>query len=48
MNQPEKARGMIESAQFVLNQLPPDAKYLEATSFTRDEWQSLINEMATW
>lgn len=48
MNQPEKAHGMIQSAQFVLNKLPPDADYLETTSFTREEWQSLINEMASW
>jgi TolA-binding protein len=48
MNQPDRARGMIESAQFVLNQLPVDADYLNTTTFSREEWQTLINDMATW
>lgn len=48
LNEPEKARGTIQEAQFMLGQFPDDVDFLATTNFTREQWQRLVDEMIQW
>lgn len=48
LDRADKARGAIQQAQIALERMPGDADFASATSFSRDEWQNLLNDMSNW
>lgn len=48
LNKPVKAKGTIEQAKLVLNRLPADTDFKQATNFSRQSWELLLNEMGGW
>jgi TolA-binding protein len=45
LNRPLEARGTVRQAKVVLNRLPKDAPYAQATNFSRKQWEDLLNWM---
>jgi tetratricopeptide (TPR) repeat protein len=43
MNEPGKARGIMQQARVALDRIPPDAQFDRATPYTRDQWQQMID-----
>ena len=48
LNQPMKARGVIEQAKLVLQRLPRDADFKLATNFNRQQWDLILGGMSKW
>jgi tetratricopeptide (TPR) repeat protein len=48
LNQTLNARQTIAQAKLVLERLPADANFQQATNFSRQQWGLLLDEMAKW
>jgi len=42
MNEPDKARGIMQQAKVAIERIPPDAQFDQATPYTREQWQQMI------
>ncbi|OHB77397.1 MAG: hypothetical protein A2W31_05950 [Planctomycetes bacterium RBG_16_64_10] len=42
-----EARGAVEQAKVVLQQLPPDEDFKVTTNYSRDEWVTLLNRLSS-
>jgi len=47
LDKPGEARGTLEQAKVVLSRMKPDANFMRATPYTRDEWRQLLTWLAT-
>jgi hypothetical protein len=47
LNRASEARGTLEQAKVVLQQIPPDADFLATTRYSRDEWEELLDWLKT-
>jgi len=43
-----EARGALEQAKVVLQQLPEDLEFRATTNYSRDQWISLLDQMIQW
>ncbi len=48
LGQSIEARGTLEQAKVIIDNLPADADYLVATNFSRDQWLELLDDMSQW
>lgn len=47
LNRPVEMRGTVQQAKVVLKRMPKDAPYTQTTNFTRQQWEELLDWMAT-
>jgi tetratricopeptide (TPR) repeat protein len=43
-----EARGALEQAKVVWKRLPTNVDYMKTTNYSRDEWQKLLDLLASW